>query len=169
MNLKIEKRVNFHQFLEKFPVIDLPIRLGSDMHHAFSQKNVPLTILEIQQYIEPIEESELDEFTEFVPCFSIPNAEGFYGIVYWKAGLMNYQYRLVTFSKKGILLYHKVIAGTFSSGKSIVQSVATIDSDWSIHIVTGNTSVKGEVYDASQSKVLELELYPDGFIEEDKE
>ena len=169
MSLKTELKASFSRFIKKFPVIELPITLGSDTHHAFSQQNDPLSELEIRQYIEPIEGIELDEFTEFVPCFSIPNTQDFLGIVYWKAGLMDYQYRLVTFSKKGELLNHKVIAGTFSDGKSLAQSAATIDSDWSIHIVTGNSSINDAEYDASESKVLELELYPDGFIGEEAE
>ena len=164
MAAKTIKKVSFSGFLKKFPAIELPITLGNETHLDFSKNNPPLDPLHIQDYIEPFEEVAIDEFTEFIPCFSIPKTEGFHAIVYWRASLMDYQYRLVTFDKKGNGINNKVIAGTFSNGLTITQSVATIDPYWSIHIITGISHVDDKEYDATRSKAIELELFTDGII-----
>ena len=51
-----QQRVTFEHFLEKFPEIDLPITLGEDTHHYFSQNNDPLPALMVEQYLLPLEE-----------------------------------------------------------------------------------------------------------------
>lgn len=167
MAAKTGKKVSFQGFLKKFPQVELPVTLGSDTHLDFSRNNPPLDPLHIEDYIAPLEE-EIDEYTEFIPCFSIPNTEKFHALVYWKAGLLNYQYRLVSFDERGNLINDKVIAGTFSNNKTITQSVATIDEFWSIHIVTGIAGVEEETYDPTRSKAMELELFTDGIIGEIK-
>ena len=93
----------------------------------------------IEQYITPIETEEEDEYTEYVPCFSIPETHEFFAVVYWKGALMNYQYILATFSKKGELIDRRVIGGTFSDGEMLVKSVVTIEDDWIIYVVSGKT------------------------------
>ena len=85
-------KVKFQNFLERFPIIDLPITLSDDLHHTFSKQNEPLNALMIAQYITFIEGELHDELTEFIPCFKIPETHDIHAIVYWKAGLMNYQY-----------------------------------------------------------------------------
>jgi hypothetical protein len=157
-------KVDFRHFLEKFPEVELPITLGEEAHHDFSLTNDPLPTLMIAQYIDLIEGGESDELTEFIACFQIPETGEFYAVVYWKAELMAYQYVLATFSKKGVLIDKRTIAGTYSDGKTLTQSVATIDEDWTIHIVTGQTAVERRVYDASSSTAYELEILPDGQI-----
>ncbi len=165
MPTKTEK-VKLKDFLSKFPLVELPITLGNDSHHLFSRSNPPLNPLFIQTYITLMEGVIEDEFTEIVPCFSIPDTQDFHAIVYWKASLMDYQYILATFTKKGIPISRKVIGGTYSDGEVIVQSIATIDSDWTIHIVTGRSSI-GEEYDAAKSTAIEIELLPDGHFAEE--
>jgi len=160
------KKATFKGFLSKFPPVEFPITLGNDSHHIFSQTNDPLNTLLIEQYIALMEGPIADDFTEVIPCFSIPNTFEFHAIVYWKAGLMDYQYILATFTKDGQPISRKVIGGTYSDGESITQSIATIDSDWTIHIVTGQSNLEVE-YDASKSTAIAVELLPDGhFMEE---
>lgn len=166
MATKTGKKVSFQGFLSKFPEVELPVTLGSETHHDFSQNNPPFDPLHIEDYIEPLEGKETDEFTEFIPCFAIPKTEGFYALIYWKAGLLNYHYRLATFDKKGNPINDRVIAGTSSNNEIITQSVATIDEYWSIHIVTGIGKVNEETYDPTRSTTLELELFTDGVIGE---
>lgn len=159
-----QKAVQFEHFLEKFPVIDLPITLSPDSAHIFSKKNDPLPPLMVNQYIAPFEEDPIDEYTEYVACFRLPNTYGIHAVVYWKAGLLNYHFTLMTFSKEGIKIDRKVIAGTFSDGATLTQSVATIDEVWEIHIVTGQQAVDTGNYDASTSRAHQLELLPEGEI-----
>jgi len=160
------EKVKLKDFLAKFPVIELPITLSNESHLVFSRSNQPLHQLFIQTYITLMEGIIEDEFTEIVPCFSIPDTFDFHAIVYWKASLMDYQYILATFTKKGVPISRKVIGGTYSDGETIVQSVATIDGDWTIHIVTGRSAI-GEEYDATKSTAIEIELLPDGHFSEE--
>ncbi len=157
-------RVSFSHFLEKFPEVELPVTLAEEAHHAFSKQNDPLPLLMIEQFILPLEDQEVDDYTEFVPCMRIPETHDFHAVIYWRAGLMNYQYTLACFTKKGELIDKRVIAGTFSDGDVLTTSVATIDEDWSIYIVTGQSSPGEKNYDASSSTAYQLELLPEGRI-----
>ncbi|MEQ8702606.1 MAG: hypothetical protein RIC19_01740 [Phaeodactylibacter sp.] len=164
---KRQPKVSFSQFLDKFPEVPLPITLAEEAHHAFSQKNDPLPALMIEQFILPIEGQPMDDYTEFVPCMRIPDTHDFHAIIYWRAMLMSYQYALATFSKKGELIDKRVIAGTFSQGETLTTSVATIEEDWTIYIVSGQKrldQVKG--FDPTQSTANQLELLPEGQIAE---
>lgn len=158
-------KVQFKHFLAQFPELELPITLSDEAQHTFSQENNPLHRLMIEQYIVPLEDVEVDEFTEFVPCFRIPETHDFHAIVYWKAELMSYQYALVTFDKKGNFINKRVLAGTYFDGDKVTKSVATIEEDWTIHIVSGQIAAAREnLYDAASSAAFDLELLPDGTI-----
>lgn len=156
-------QVSFEQFLDYFPETKLPVTLSEDAAHRYSQINEPFHQLAIEQFIHPIE-TEYDELTEFVPCFRIPETHAFHAVVYWKAGLMNYQYVLATFTKKGELIDRRVLAGTFVQGDVMTQSVATIEEDWMIYVVSGQGLAHDDLYEAGRSRAFELELLPDGLI-----
>jgi hypothetical protein len=163
-NNKKKVKVSFTHFLERFPEIELPITLSDREHHSFSADNDPLPMPAIEKYLLPVEQmDEVDEFTEFIPCFSLPGTEefGFKAVIYWKAQLMKYEYILATFSKKGKLIDRKVIAGISSRKNEVRQSVVTIDEDWMIYIVEG---VKDEEssFKADSSKAYQMELLSDG-------
>ena len=164
MSNKRVKKVSFSKFLKKFPPVTLPVTLGADTHIEFSRANPPLDPLEIEDYIIPLEDTLPDEFTEFIPCFCIPDTSDFIGIVYWKAGLMDYQYRIVTYDKGGQVVANEVIGGVFSNGDMIAQSMVTIDASWTIHIVSGQGKANATQYDPSESTTKELELFKDGVI-----
>ena len=155
---------SFEHFLEKFPEVELPVTLGEDSHLQFSKSNEPLNKLLIENFILPIEDEPIDEFTEFLACFKVPQTYEFHAIIYWRASLMNYQYNLVTFTKKGLLIDKRVIGGTFSDGEVLTNSMATIDEDWVIFVVSGQASSSESAYDASSSTAYKLELLPDGKI-----
>jgi hypothetical protein len=162
---KREIRVSFEEFLEQFPILPLPITLSEETARAFSKENDVLPSLVVEQYMVPLEGEEIDEWTEFVPCFRFPDTKDFHAIVYWKAGLLQYYFVLATFSNKGELINRRILAGTFVRGNLVTQSVATIDQDWIITIVTGQG--RGEedaLYDASSSKTLAMEVMPNGLI-----
>ncbi len=157
-------RISFSHFLEKFPEVELPVTLGEEAHHAFSRQNGPLPPLMIEQFILPLEEEEADDYTEFVPCMKIPETGEFHAIIYWRAGLLNYQYTLASFTKKGELIDKRIIAGTFSDGDTLTTSVVTIDEEWTIYIVSGQSSSGDKDYDAASSTAYKLELLPEGRI-----
>jgi hypothetical protein len=150
-------------FLAIFPEARLPITLTEDSQREFGAANEPFNQGMIDQYLIPLEGGEVDEYTEFVPCFKIPKTFDFHALVYWKAGLMNYEYKLVTISKKGDFIAQRTLAGTFYDGKALTTSIATIDEDWQIFIISGQ-SADGEEYDASNSRHQKLEILPEGDI-----
>jgi hypothetical protein len=153
-------KISFEHFLEKFPEIELPITLSDDSAVEFSKQNDPLPAQMIQQFID-IEE---DEFTEYIACVRIPNTHDFHAVIYWKAALMNYQYILATYTKNGKPIDKSVIAGTYSDGKSLTKSVATIEEDWIIYIVSGQAAANAPTYDPSTSNAFNLELLATGEI-----
>ena len=155
--------INYGHFLSKFPLAKLPVTLSEEDVQIFSAENEPLPHKLIEEFILPIE-LDHNEITEYVPCFRIDGLKNFDAVVYWKAGLLNYQYIMLTFANGGKTVDRKVIAGTVSDGHSIVRSVARIDDDMSIIIMSGFSGEGGEVYDASLSTTVELELLPDGRI-----
>ncbi len=156
--------IAFSHFLEYFPEVELPVTLTDESARDFSRHNEPLPPAVIEQHLLPME-AEVDEMTEFVPCFRIPETYGFHAIVYWRADLMKYQYALATFTKKGEFIDRKVIAGTISDGQALMSSVAVIEDDWEILILSGKTRADTSAsYDAATSKARKLEMMPDGRI-----
>ena len=153
--------MTFNQFVQLFPEEELPISITEDSASEFSLENEPLPQKGIDEFLLPIE-PDSDELTEFVPGFRIRGLKDIYAILYWKAGLLNYQYVLATFEKSGKLIDKHVIAGTVSDGRSIVRSVARIDEDMTIYMVSGMFEGSEEEYNASQSMAKELELLADG-------
>ncbi len=160
-----QTKIKFSHFLEKFPEVELPVTLSDESHLDFSRMNDPIPQGLVEAFLLPLEEQRVDEFTEFIACFRLANTDDFHSIVYWRAGLMNYQYTLATFTKKGEFIDKQVIAGTFSDGDTLTKSIATIDEDWEILIVSGQSAAaQNKKYDASTSTAHNLELLPDGNI-----
>lgn len=159
-----KKKTDFEQFVECFPEINLPITLGEDTHFVFSKNNQPLNQAVIQEFIEPLEEEIFDDTTEVVPCFRLSGTKDFHAIVYWKAQLMSYQYIMVTFDKWGGLIDKKTIAGTFSDGFQLTQSVATINENRQIYVASGQSEADQEDYEAANSSVQRMAILEDGQI-----
>ena len=121
------KKPTFRQFLNKFPEITLPITLTEESHLEFSRQNEPLAKEMIEEFIFSIEQSDFDEFTEFIPCVKIPDTHGFHAIVYWRAGLLDYEYTLATFTEKGQFVDKKFIAGNFDEYPIWIARYSTSD------------------------------------------
>ncbi|MBI1224113.1 MAG: hypothetical protein GC192_02650 [Bacteroidetes bacterium] len=153
--------MTFNQFLQIFPEEKLPISITEENASVFSVENEPLPHKAVEDFILPIE-PDVDEMTEFVPGFRIEGLKDAHAILYWKAGLLNYQYVLATFENSGKLIDRQVIAGTVSDGVSIVRTVARIDEDMTIYMVSGMAEGSENDYDADKSTARELELLPDG-------
>lgn len=156
----------FKDFLSRFPSIELPITLGEETHHVFSKENDPIPTQIIDTFILPIEDGEEDAMTEYIACFKLPMPEGFHGIVYWKAGLLNYQYKLVCFDTKGNKTSEKVIAGTAYHGDEVTHSVAIIKEDLQIYIVSGQSQIAIEEANASNSTANLFQVSTNGKVVE---
>jgi hypothetical protein len=162
------KKPEFHEFLAKFPPIPMPVTLGEDTHHVFGLENQPLSDALIAQFIHPTEKVVADdEFTEYIPCFSIDNTEQFIAVVWWKAELMNYEYVLATFTDKGELISREVIAGTRVQDGVVIRAVAFINEEWEITVGEGASPDGNTVFDPSTSRSRHLEILVNGQIVKD--
>ena len=156
------KNKAFDAFLESFQEIDLPITLTEDLSVLFSAENKPLKSEHIAEFLAPID-SEIDEFTEFVPCFKLKDIHQFEVIVYWKAMLMEHKYVMATYSPAGVSIDVRAVSVISHDDSGVTRSIATIDEDWQIVIAKGVESDDVE-YDPTSSKMLVLEIMPDGKI-----
>jgi len=161
------------ELLAFFPEVDLPIIFSEETVQVFSQENNPLPNAMIQTlFVEW--EGELDEFTEYIPCALIDSNEDYHAMVYWKGGLLKYEFVLVTIdtrSEVAKLISRKVISSTVTEGQFIKKSVASIDSDFIIHVMAGANTIDGD-YNANQSQAFTMEIQTTGdimfsFVDED--
>jgi hypothetical protein len=155
-------RFEFVDFVSKFPSVAPPIILGEDTHHVFSTENEPLSRGLIEQFILPLD-PDSDDYTEYVPCLAVDCAEEFVAVVWWKAGLLRYEYILATFTEKGVPIQNKAIAYTRVNGEQIQRAVATIDEELCIHIAEG-ASLDDEVFDPTSSRTRHIVILEDGRI-----
>ena len=114
-----------------------------------------------------LEEEQIDEFTEFMACFSIPDTKKYHAIVYWQASLEGNAFFLATFSKAGNLLDHRLIAGTLYLEDGMKQLVCSIGKDWTIHRVEGMLGANGEIIKVDDPKITFMQLTLEGEIIED--
>lgn len=170
--MSVEKTQKFWDaFYDFFPEVTLPVTVSENTIHFYSVNNkaLPKELIETylvdqalffadQEQLDPLEDIE-----EFVPCFRLPQKEKYHALVYWKAGLMKYEYILKTFDLKGKLISKQIIASTSSDGQFIRHIVATITEDHDIYLMGGDASVN-DLYDASASIELSFEIDEDGFI-----
>lgn len=163
-DIKSKPKKGFTDFLGKFPEIELPVSLTEASRHLFSLQNKPIPEELIETFILPTEEEAPDEFSEFMACFQLPGTGAFHALVFWRAGLLNYQYHLITFDKKGEFIDKRVIAGTFVEGNIVTQSIATIQENFQIIIASGQTESDEELFEAGSSTTYILEILLDGSI-----
>lgn len=156
--------INFPAFIAKFPPVNLPITLGEETHHVFGIENEPLSDALIESFILPVDQADLDEFTEYVPCFSIADTENFVAVVWWKAELLNYEYTLATYTVQGQLIGREVIAGTRVTDGKVFRAVAFINEEYEITIGEGESPDGNQLFDPTTSKTRYLEIMVNGEI-----
>jgi len=157
-NIRLEDLLGF------FPDVELPIDITEDLVMTAETVNKVLPSSIVEKYIVDWEkEEEFDEFTEFVPILKIKETEEFHAIIYWKGGLMRYEYILITLDKLGNLISRKPIASTISDGVTVKKSVSRIDEDLIIHIMAGENLADGK-YDPSNSQAFNMEIMHTGDI-----
>ncbi len=157
--------LSFDHFLSFFPDVELPVILSEESPHTFDRHNIPFPAHIIEAFLVVIDPGSIDEFTEYIPCFKLPEQADFHALIYWKAGLLDYQFHLVTYDKKSFkLIDHATLAGVQSVNNKLSRSVATIDEDLIIHVVRGDSTEDDSTYDASSTTSYHFELLPGGQI-----
>ena len=158
-------KVDFTNYLGRFPEIELPVTLRDDSNHDF-EANPPLQDDMIEQYITHYEAVEVDDFTEYMACFQVPKSEKFQALVYWKAALMNYDFVISTYGKDGNMIDKKAIAGIKVVGQNISRSIATIHEDLAISIAEGIELSNGD-FDPDTTKARRFQILDNGLIEQE--
>lgn len=160
----MSENIRLEDLLSFFPEVDLPLEVTEDLVMTAETVNKVLPASIIEAYIVKWENNEeFDEFTEFVPILKIAETEEFHAMIYWKGGLMKYEYILVTIDKLGNLISRKPVASTISDGVTVKKSVARIDEDLIIHIMAGENLADGK-YDPSNSQAFNMEIMHTGDI-----
>ena len=151
-------------FLEFFPEVSPPIFLSAEEVILYSRENKPLSQEYIKALVELNGETNVDEFTEYIPCFRLKKENGFVAIVYYQAGLLKNEYHVLVLSEKGKMIDSKSIAGTFLNDNEMVTYVASIDEDNHIQVVIGSDEGNRAHYDPLNSQTISYDIAPDGKI-----
>lgn len=155
---------SFEDLLQYFPEVETPIEVTDELVMTADPINKVMPPEILHTYIYEWEgRAEVDEYTEFVPILKIKETDEYHALIYWRGGLMSYEYFLVTCDKSGTLITRKPIASTHSDGKTIKKAVATIDEDLIIHIMAGENPVD-EKYNPENSRAFSMEILHTGDI-----
>lgn len=158
-------RFSFAEFAVKFPLVTPSITLGEDTHHSFSVENGPFSAGMVEQFIVPTNGTQIDdEYTEYLPCLSLDGVEDCIALIWWRAGLLEYEYVLATFNPKGELIDRRVIAFTRVLDGQVQRAVAVIDEDLGILVAEGAASASNDQFDPTASRTQALEIMPGGRI-----
>lgn len=165
-----KQRVSFANFLNRFEEVELPISIGTETHLDFSSQNNPLPVAMIDKFlIETGVMNELDEFTELVPVMKIPQTGDFHAVIAWKAGLMQYEYWIMTFDKMERLIDKRNIAGTKVINNLLLHAVVSITEQWEIHVIQNGREANDENnFDPTKSLRYQFQLLQDGYIQEEE-
>ncbi len=159
-------QIRFTHFLDQFPPLELPITLGEDTVRRISKETPPLPPRMIDQFLVPMEPTQInDEFTEFIACLRLPEADKYIGLVYWRADLAQYHYILITLNPKTEEVIDRIIlAGTSYDGEGLTQTTAAITEALMIYQVSGQGGGKEFDYQASGSTARRFQIAESGKI-----
>ncbi|MBK8954515.1 MAG: hypothetical protein IPM34_03030 [Saprospiraceae bacterium] len=159
------KQHSFQDFLSYFPIAELPCTLQYNDLHSYTKSNDPLPDSLLVHYLFPYLDFEVDEFTEFLPCFQIQYRENCFQLVFWSGRLMHYSFYLITFDPSGNFVAMTEIAGFYSEQSEVFQKMAHINEDSEIYIVETNLSNDEHKIVTDQTKKWMLNILPDGQIQ----
>lgn len=152
----------FAEFLDFFPLLHAPLSLLPDLQQI-PVDPVPLPAVLQDAYIMPFEGDEMDDFTEYIPYGRLAGTDGYYAILYWKAGVLRYEYILATFSPDGKPINHAIIGGLRYEDEGTIHSVAVIHENLQITIAEGLSDV-GLPSASPQTQTYQMAIRPDGEI-----
>lgn len=163
---KKANRITFENFLSFFPMVELPYTITSDTQRLISKQRDPLSATWMFNFVLD-KDVVVDEYTEFMPCFALPDTHDFFAIVFWEAGIEGSTYFLTTFSKNGIIIDKAKIAGTKYDQDGLYQMVCTVSPTWLFSCAEGRLDRDGNTAPVSsdQNHVhTSLQLTGDGEI-----
>jgi hypothetical protein len=156
--------MSLDKILHYFPTTALPLMLSDDHISDIENEVDQLPQSFIEENIMVWENETDDDMTEYIAVASLPAIEKkIFPIVYYKAGLLKYEFILATFDAEGKLICRKPIASTIVEGSQVKRSIASIEADYIINIIAGQ-SENGFEYDPTMSKSFSMEVLADGDI-----
>jgi len=155
----------FEYFLSFFPEAELPVNLSSEYFSMFGTLNKPVPELLTKKYLESDSTEMADDYTEIVPCFSLPETENFKGVVYLKISLLNYDFLLHTFDNAGMTIAFSIISSLTSNGTEVHEKAALIDEMLRIWIMEADTGESNN-FDPANSKFISFQINDKGEIVE---
>lgn len=154
----------FSTYLQLFQPIELPFTLHSDAHLDFSRKNKSIHPDLIGMYITPFIGQNENEYTEYVPCFLLSQQKNYIAVVIWKAGLMEYEYYVLTYNNAGDVIHNQIIGGMKSDGEKVISRIAMIDDEKTIHMVEGELKDHETDYNPQKTKEYSFTLDDEGYL-----
>jgi hypothetical protein len=145
---KRDNQISFENFLMFFPEVELPYSILSETQRMIEEEQEPLSATWMFNFVLG-KDAVIDEFTEFMPCFSIASQHKIHILVYWEATLEGNAYKLATFSREGHLIDSRTIAGMRYESNSVIQSVCTITQSLTFSTVDGRLDSEGQPTDFS--------------------
>jgi hypothetical protein len=148
----ISKEQLFQDWLARLPLVELPVTIGEETHLAITENTLPLAQTLTNTFILPYEpEGEMDEFTEYIPCFRLEHTGAHHVCVYWRVSLMTYVYFVATFTPEGDQIDRAMIAGTYVIDNLLAQRVALINPGLKIMSSEGRTEPDATDFDLASS------------------
>lgn len=111
----------------------------------------------------PFEGDEIDEFTEYIPYGRIDGTREFQAIIYWKAGVLRYEFILATFTPDGQPINHAIVGGTRYEDEGAIHSVAVVDEN--LHITIAEGMIDEHNADDYETQTYFMAVLPNGEIQ----
>ena len=153
----------FTEFIEFFPPLDTPFSLLPDLGQI-PTVSLPLPDVLMEAFIFPFEGEEMDEYTEFMPWGRIAGTEDFHALIYWKAGVMRYEFILATYKPDGTPINHAIVGGLTFDDENTLHSVAVIQDDLSITIAEAVARGHEDSLDPDQTNTYQMKIDKLGII-----
>lgn len=158
-----QNKPSFNEYSALFRSEELPLTIHSELHFDFHVQFPALPMDMIDPFIIELNQMDHDDLTEYIPLFRLRPHEDILGLVLWKAALLSYEYYLLTYDLRGSLVDKKIIAGQTTNGEKILLRVATIESDTSILMIQGESSLSRS-QQVEYTEEYNFEITPSGYI-----
>ena len=125
---------------------------------------LPLPGAMLDAFILPFEKDEIDPYTEYIPFGRVVGTKGYHALIYWKAGVMQYEFILATYTLEGEPLSHAIVGGIRYEDEGILHSVGVIHEDKSITIAEGMTTGDEDQKLSQDTQVYQMKILPTGIV-----
>ncbi len=156
--------LDFNVFLARFTIVDPPVQVDDETYHEINEIHEPLPNILVSAFVE--RKGADEDLAEYVPVFRLPDLHNFVCLVFWRAGVLQYDYILAIFTQEGARIDQKVVASTIYSQEKTIKSVAKFDEEGMVTVIEGIEDAKTGELVAANSKQLFFEILENGTIQQ---